>query len=306
LAVENDADVYHCNEVDSWFIGLLIKFFHGKRCVFDVHEHYPSTFAESRFPNWFQPIVSASVRFVFKILTPFTDRIVLAKKSVGVDFIIDPSKVVIARNFTPLSALNFQNRSAKSQGSEFQIVHLGLFSRKRGWPQILEAMALMRNCNLRLIAIGEINDGSESEFISRVAELSLTDRVVFYKWMPFNEAFEILRTADIGIIAFQPGILNHVYAMPHKMFDYMAAGLAVLLPQFAVEVAPILKECDCGLLIDPSNPSDIASKLDRLIDNPDQIFQMGQRGRNAIQDCYNWDTEARRLVEMYKDMELEL
>ncbi len=56
LASKIDADCYHCNEVDSWFVGVLLKLFRRKKCVFDVHEHYPSTFAESRFPVWLRNV----------------------------------------------------------------------------------------------------------------------------------------------------------------------------------------------------------------------------------------------------------
>ena len=45
LAARVNADCYHCNEVDSWLVGVLLKLMRGKKVVFDVHEHYPSMFA---------------------------------------------------------------------------------------------------------------------------------------------------------------------------------------------------------------------------------------------------------------------
>src|SRR5690349_14432329 len=32
-----NADVYHCNEVDSWFVGILLKVLTGAKLVYDVH-----------------------------------------------------------------------------------------------------------------------------------------------------------------------------------------------------------------------------------------------------------------------------
>ena len=43
IAVSVGADVYHCNELDSWLIGLALKAFHGAKCVADIHEHYPES-----------------------------------------------------------------------------------------------------------------------------------------------------------------------------------------------------------------------------------------------------------------------
>lgn len=303
LARFEDADVYHCNEVDSWFVGVVLKLSVGSRCVFDVHEHYPSTFAESRFPRWLQPLVAFMVRLAFRILTPFTDRLVLAKQTVSSDFACPAEKKVLVRNFVPLASLRFPQRLAKDVGGAPRtLVHFGLISRTRGWPQILEALALMRNKHLRLEVIGQFNDGSEGDFRARVQALGLAERVEVHPWMKFEQAFARLIAADIGIIAFQPGILNHVYAMPHKMFDYMAAGLAVVLPRFAVEVAPMVEESGCGVLIDPADVHDIATKLDDLLDQPVAMREMGRLGREAVRMRYNWDDEVTRLLGMYNEL----
>ncbi|RJQ28472.1 glycosyltransferase [Candidatus Parcubacteria bacterium] len=304
MAKKINADVYHCNEVDSWVVGVFLNIFRNKRCLFDVHEHYPSTFAESRFPRWFQPVVAASIRLVFRVLTPFTDRVILAKKTVGADFLNADSKKVLVRNFTPLSGLNFAGRrSILKKGDMVTLLHLGLFSKIRGWPQLLKSMDLMKYKNVRLEVIGEFHDGTRSEFDASVKKYGLADRVVVYDWMPFDQAFQHLLGAHIGLVIFQPGILNHVYAMPHKMFDYMAAGMAVVCPDFAVEVAPFVEESGCGVLVDPSDAHGLASKLDELVASPETINELGARGQQAVRERYNWEAEAERLVQMYKDLE---
>ncbi|ABC78478.1 glycosyltransferase family 4 protein [Syntrophus aciditrophicus] len=304
MANKINADVYHCNEVDSWFVGVLLKILRKKLCVFDVHEHYPSTFAESRFPKWIQPAVSSLVKLIFRLFLPFTDRLVLAKKSVSDDFPNSDSKKVLVRNFTPLSGINFTGvREVVPKGSDVTLIHLGLFGKIRGWPQTLEALKTMKQKNVRLVVIGDFNDGSRADFDSVVSAYGLNDRVVVYDWMPFEDAFKHLMQAHIGLVVFQPGILNHVYAMPHKMFDYMAAGMAVICPEFAMEVAPFVKEAKCGLLVDTANPADLAKKLDELVSSPDLIHEMGVRAQKAVQQHYNWEAEAKHLIQMYKELE---
>jgi glycosyltransferase involved in cell wall biosynthesis len=302
LAKIENADAYHCNEVDSWVVGVLLKIFCKKYCVFDVHEHYPSAFAQSRFPRSLQPVVYHCVLLMYRLLTPFTDRIVLAKQSVSDDFKVDLSKKILVRNYVPLSKLNYQSEDLKTSKdmTNFTLVHVGLLTKTRGWPQILDGLHAMQNKKLRFVAIGDISDGTREEFKQRVIDLNLSDRVELLDWMLFEDAFSHIVNADIGIIAFQPGILNHVYAMPHKMFDYMAAELAVLLPYFAVEVAPIIEEKKCGLLFNPADPLDIANKLDYLLDNPDLMYNMGTLGKKAVLEQYNWEAEFIRLSDIYK------
>ena len=305
LAKVVNADAYHCNEVDSWGVGVALKILRKKKCVFDVHEHYPSTFAESRFPKWANNIVAGCVRLVFNMFTPFTDNIVMAKQSVSDDFKIDSSKKTLVRNYTPKSALKMTEKvetDVKSETDDFTLIHLGLFNKLRGWPQALEALKLIDNPKVSLKVIGEINDGTHDEFMAQCEQLDLTRQVEVLDWMPFAQAFEHLQNADIGLILFQPNTLNHVYAMPHKMFDYMAAELAVILPDFAVEVAPVVKDTNCGLLVDPSDPKDIAEKIQMMISDPAQLRTYGENGKVAVQDRYNWEAEVARLIAMYENM----
>ncbi|PKQ12073.1 MAG: hypothetical protein CVT70_10445 [Alphaproteobacteria bacterium HGW-Alphaproteobacteria-1] len=304
LAVAENADAYHCNEVDSWGVGVALKILNKKICVFDVHEHYPSTFAESRFPKWAQPAVAGLVRLVFRLFLPFTDRIVLAKRTVSDDFKCSDSKKVLVQNFTPMDGLSVApDKSVRIATQRLTIVHLGLFSKVRGWPQVLEAMAKTDD-RVHLKVIGAFNDGTLDEFQSTVSRLNLVNRIEVFEWMPFNEAFHHLTDADVGLIAFQPSIQNHVFAMPHKLFDYMAAGLSVLMPKQAIEVAPIVEETRCGLLIDPADPEDIARGIEVLLKDPVESNLMGRRGRTAVIDTYNWESEAMKLLRMYEELNL--
>jgi glycosyltransferase involved in cell wall biosynthesis len=307
LAARIDADVYHCNEVDSWFIGVLLKLMRGKKVVFDVHEHYPSTFAESRFPPWLHPLIASVIRLGFRVLTPFTDRLVFAKKSVAIDFSGFEHKQVLVQNFTLLSfgekeRYSQTERTVKYANGPITAIHLGLISRVRGWPQLLEAITLVASERLRVHIVGTFNDGSQAKFEEQVRRLGLNHRVQVGEWMPFEEAYQRLLSADIGLVLLQPGIQNHVYALPHKMFDYMLAGLPVIAPKFAEEVAPIIQEADCGILIDTSNPAEIAEALSRLVNDQKERERLGQNGRRAVIERYNWESEAQKLLQMYLEL----
>ena len=181
-------------------------------------------------------------------------------------------------------------------------MHLGLISRLRGWPQILDAMSRAQSSDMSLLIIGEFLDDSRVEFDRRAAELGLNDQVEILDWMPFEQAFRKLSSCDIGLITLQPGVQNHVFAMPHKLFDYMLAGLAVIIPSFAVEVAPIVKATNCGILVDTSDVAAIVDCLDNLAAERRECIQMGQRGRAAVIEEFNWESEVERLIDMYRDL----
>jgi glycosyltransferase involved in cell wall biosynthesis len=310
MASALDAHVYHCNEVDSWVVGAFLAIMRRKICIVDIHEDYPSTISEGRFPRLLRPLIGWSLRLLYRGLTPFTAAIVVAKRSVAQDFAHAPEKIVEVRNFVPQSALaesSVATVPSASESNTVTLIHLGLFSRLRGWPQLLEAMArlgpLLNRYDVRLKIIGEINDGSFEDFWLKSHALDLSGRVFIQGWMRFGEAFEQLVQADIGLVLFQPGIRNHVFALPHKMFDYMLAGLPIIIPEIAEEIRDIVSDTRCGLLVDSANPESIANALKRLIVDPELRREMGARGRKAVLECYNWEAEAQRLIDLYRKLQ---
>lgn len=301
LAANLKADIYHCNEVDAWMVGVSLRFFRGTVCIFDVHEHYPEDFAEMRFSKFFQPAVRYLVLGLMWLLSLGTDRIVLAKSSLARDFQNFPDQhIYLVQNFSPLDelpVLDLEKQLASRQ--RLQLIHLGLINRVRGWPQMLEGLFKAQRHDVDLLVLGEIGNGEEQSFFSEVERLGLIDRVQHRAWLPYAEAVKLVMEADVGVILFQPGYYNHIYALPHKLFDYMGCALPVIAPGFAVEVADIVSGNQCGLLVDAANSQDFADAIDALANDPKERRAMGKRGREAVEHFYNWEAEGRNLAAMY-------
>ena len=304
LAVREAASCYHCNEVDSWLVGVCLKTTRRSVVVFDVHEHYPSDLAERCRPRWAEKIAQKLLRWTFRLLAPRTDRLVFAKKFIADDFVMEPARQVLVENFAPLAHRDRGTHAHQSRGERtVLVIHSGLMARSRGWPQLLDALARTRCHAVNLRLVGTFVDGSQRDFEKRIEELGLAARVTRADWMPFAAAYDEVLRADIGIVAYQPGIYNHTVALPHKMFDYMLAGLPVVVPHFAREVAEIVRETDCGVLVDSANPVAIGDVVDRLAEDPDERRRLGANGRRAVLERYNWEQEARRLIAMYRELE---
>jgi glycosyltransferase involved in cell wall biosynthesis len=304
IGIHIDADYYHCNEMESWLIGCFIKLCNShKKVIFDVHEHYPSRFNEPHFPKWLGVFGSPVIRILIKCLTPFTDHLIYAKRSVASDFKHAEQKSTFLFNYAPL---RLQSRDKDNVPDSVQkhfdgypvAVHIGVLSRARGWPQMLQALSLMKNKTLKVICIGSVREG-KATVMSEAERLGVADRVLLIDSMPYDSMFDYLLLSNVGLMLYQPGILNHVFAFPIKMYDYMLAGLPVLGPNFAIEAAPVIKEEKCGLLVDTNRPEQIAQALDFFCENPAQAKEMGLRGRKAIVQRYNWEAEEDKLIDVY-------
>lgn len=90
--------------------------------------------------------------------------------------------------------------------------------------------------------------------------------------------------------------------MPTKLFEYMGAGLPVIVSKFLLAYREIVAGYDCGILVNPRDPAEIAAAIRAVFDRPDWAREMGERGRAALDGRYDWSTEARNLLNLYREI----
>lgn len=295
-AARAGADVLHANEPDAWLAAMIAARRTGARVVLDIHEHYPSTFAALHVPRPLARAAAAAVRAFIRWATRRADATVVAKDGLTDDC---RGRVVAARNYALLATAP-RPAPPRITGTPV-IVHAGAMTRARGWPVLLDALSRMR-APARLWLIGRFTDGSAPDFRARVAGLGLEERVRVDGWMPHAEMMAELTHADVAAVLFQPGLANHTHALPHKLFDAMAAGLPVIAPRHAREVADAVRDAGAGLIVDAADPDSVALALDRLAADPALRARMGAAGRAAVERRYCWEREGEALVALYRDL----
>ncbi|MEX1014416.1 MAG: glycosyltransferase, partial [Candidatus Paceibacterota bacterium] len=86
---------------------------------------------------------------------------------------------------------------------------------------------------------------------------------------------------------------------PNKLFEYMHAGLPVIASDFPLW-REIIEGNNCGLLVNPLNPNEIAEAILWLYNNPDKAREMGRNGQKAVKEKYNWEQEEKKLLQLYE------
>lgn len=283
----------HASEPDAWLAALLAARRCGARVVLDVHEHYPSRL-DARLPAPLRPLARAAIRLACRAMGRAADAVVVAKD--GLDDAFPGARIVAVRNYAPAPVAPPRRHGP----GPLTLGHLGAMTAGRGWGCMLEALALCPP-GTRLRLVGRFTDGSEAAFHARAAALGLAGRVEVTGWLPQPEAIERLRGCDIALVLFQPREENHRLALPHKLFDAMAAGLPVIAPAFAEEVAAVLRRSGCGLLVDSADASAVARAVAALAD-PARRQAMGEAGWRAARGPFAWEGEAARLRALYRGL----
>ena len=126
---------------------------------------------------------------------------------------------------------------------------------------------------------------------------------VEYKgYLDRNGIINVYKESAIGMCTIlNVGQYNKGDNLPTKVYEYMSMGLPVILTDspFARRV---LDKYEFGICVQPDNSDDIANAISYLIHNPVIAKQMGDNGRKAILESFNWEIEELKLLELYQEV----
>ena len=172
------------------------------------------------------------------------------------------------------------------------VCYTGGIMEERGIFEMLEVLSLT---NFKLHLAGAFEPKSLRE---QVISHPSWPYVIDYGFVKREQLSQIFSCSYAGLVLFHP-IPNHINSQPNKLFEYMSAGLPVIASNFLLW-RDIIETTNCGLCVDPLNPLEIAEALIWLHKNPDEAKAMGERGVKAIKEKYNWENEAKHLVNIYR------
>jgi glycosyltransferase involved in cell wall biosynthesis len=174
-----------------------------------------------------------------------------------------------------------------------EVCYVGGIEAIRGIRELVRACALLQS-PARLVLAGRF---SEPALEAEVAAYPGWERVTAHGQLDRDEVRQVLARAVAGLVTLHP-VANYLEAQPVKMFEYMAAGIPVIASRFPL-FYDIVEGSHCGLCVDPADPLAIAGAIDYLVTHPDMAQTMGENGRKAVLEKYNWSGQATKLTDFY-------
>jgi len=281
---------YFAVEPESWVAALCLKGLSGGKVVFDMHEHVPTEFAKF-FPKPLQGAMTWLTRRIMHLFARYTDLIILTRDSFEPDWSGSrtPRVTVINTNHLQAPCSEIPSALASYQAAP-TIIHQGVFGDVRGSWQLLDAMKIVvrEMPAVRCIILGDYVYGSREAYEAAIKEAGLQENMLLLGRVAYDAVPAYIAVSRIGLILFQPGLINHLLAMPHKLFDYMREAVPVVAPAFSLEVRRIVEESGCGLLVDVTAPEAIAAALLELLRDEEKARSLGAKGRQAVEQKYHW------------------
>jgi glycosyltransferase involved in cell wall biosynthesis len=178
---------------------------------------------------------------------------------------------------------------------ETVVLYHGGLSPSRGIEQLIDAIGLVERATLVLMGYGPLEDrlraaAADPKSGGRVRVMPAVAPDVLHDW---------IASADIAAIPIQGDTLNHRLTTPNKLFEAMAAGVPAIVSDLP-GMAPIVTATGCGVLVDPADPTAIASAIRRFqgLSEADRV-EWRARCVTAAHETYNWESQVERLFDAY-------
>jgi glycosyltransferase involved in cell wall biosynthesis len=296
-AVQLDADIYHFHDPELIPVGMRLKRM-GKTVVFDSHEDVPKQLLGKPYLKKPAKIfLSRCLELYEKYSCRRFDAIVAATPFIRDKFLkINPNTVDI-NNFPMIGEL--ASGQVDWSIKQNHVCYVGGIGTIRGIEEMVKAMALVK-APARL-QLGGLFDEQVTE--ARITAVPSWGKIDALGFLDRKAVRDVLARSMAGLVTLHP-IVNYINALPVKMFEYMVAGIPVIASSFPLW-QEIIEGNECGLCVDPLNPSEIAKAIDYILTHPEEAQRMGQNGLRAVKEQYNWDIEEKKLLALYEQLLLQ-
>lgn len=295
-AAATKPDVVHAHDAAMLLPGLLAARRSRARLVYDSHEL--ATGVPYRRGAW--PAVVAAAE---RLGAPRADATITV--SAGIAARLDeryglrrPPTVI--RNLPDLPPPGATRAPALRRelgiGDAPLVLHQGAVAAGRGCETLLRALALLPGAHLLYL-------GAEGPYAERLrelaAELGLAARTHLLPPAPPAQLLSLTAQADVGVSLLEDSCENHRLALPNKLFEYVAAGLPVVVSDLP-EGARLVRERGIGWCADAASPESVAAAVRTALAAQDDEG-LAARLRQAAA-ALSWDREKRSLLSLYGEL----
>lgn len=151
---------------------------------------------------------------------------------------------------------------------------------------IVRATSMLRGNNFRVHFVG---DGSALENIKQLASnLNLNDIIVFHGRHPRSEITAFYNLADVCLLTLSSNSLIGL-TPPAKLTGYMAACRPIVA-SINGAASRIIRESNCGFVCDANDCQSLAELMQKIIDDPQIVSNLGKNGREYFLNNYTINT----------------
>jgi glycosyltransferase involved in cell wall biosynthesis len=269
-------------------LGAVLKRWHRCRLIYYLQDLYPEVgLALGRLRPG--PIVWL-LSWATQLGLRHADRVVVLGEDMRQRVLergVASRKVAVVPNWADTGLLRPDRSQTLRQewglDGRFTVMYSGNLGLSQNLEKVLEGARALRREPLTFLFVGD--GAAKPGLVAKATDWSL-DNVRFFPYQPKEQLAQSLQAADLQLVPLQGGLAGCL--VPSKLYGIMACGLPYLAMVDAdSEVARVTRAGDCGLLVPPDEPEELAAALRWCLEHRAELDAMGRRGRQLAESQFD-------------------
>lgn len=177
----------------------------------------------------------------------------------------------------------------------FVVGYTGVFGHSQALDQVVTAALHLEKKGVSDILFALFGDGAVRSRLEERIHRENVENIKIYPHQPADRMPSIQAAFDAGLVPLAKGKVFEG-ARPSKMFEYMAAGIPLVLCARG-EAVQVMNGPggNCGVAVDPESPEKLAQALLHLSRNREEARRMGKRGKENVRLYFDREAIAKKI-----------
>jgi glycosyltransferase involved in cell wall biosynthesis len=287
--------LYHFHDPSLIPFGLLLRLT-GRPVIYDVYEDYVTALYLVPYLPMGLGKIAGRLFGLFERMASRAFAIIIAERYYGRKF-ARSTPVLNYPRLEGFAALETLRRSWPRD--RIRLLYTGNLSFDRGALNLVAVLNRL-GADAELSVVGRCWEDEAAAMHRAAAKPERLHLVgVGSTFLPFSRILESYREPWTAALALFQDTPHSREKEITKLFEYMAAGLPIVCSHFPVW-RELVEGNGCGICVDPEDPEAAACAVRWLHAHPEEAARMGEAGRRAVAERYNWDKAAENLLGLYR------
>ncbi|MBS0212201.1 MAG: glycosyltransferase family 4 protein [Proteobacteria bacterium] len=285
-------DIIHCNDLNTLPAGALLKILSLGRIkvVYDAHE-----FESNQIPHqsWWS---IRTLRFLESVLIRFADAVITVSDGIAREYakLYAIEKPALVMNCPPYQDIEKKDRFRERFGicADASIfLYQGGVSAGRGIERMLDAFSVLNDPKHVLVVMGY------GPLVGLVEIYATKNCNIHYHPAVAPEGLlEYTASADCGLCLIEDSCFSYRYCSPNKLFEYIMAGLPVLVSNIE-GLKSIVNDTGVGGVVDDESIDGLVKSIKDFKNKDSQSFLTNVR---LASKTYCWEVQDKTLHAVYQ------
>ncbi len=289
-------DVIHANDLNALIPAFAAKRKLGCRIIYDSHEVCVENFTAKK--SKLAILYKMAERYMVKRVD-----LMICVSHAAAEYFAKEYKIkkpMVITNCAPKKEIPVIRQHEKNEG--FEVLNHGWFYRGRGYDIMAKSCGLFDDYDDIRIAIRGFG-AMEQELRDTVAQLDKKNRFVFYPSVTVQELVPEAAKSYVGVAITEPICLNFKLSVSNKIFEYVAAGLPVIMSDIP-EHRYLNDKYNFGIVLRENTPEAFAEAVIKLYTDR-EFYNVCAENAKRLAEEVNWENEFGKLIDFLKNIQGE-